>query len=215
VQIFRDTDGGAPEIVRAGNLIFIGGLLALDGAGSGTGDVTAQARTIFERLKSLLAKAGATLGDVVKHNVYFTCANDQDAVSRFLAELDRVRVDYFTVPGPVTTEIRCGLDHEGALLMVDAWAVVGGSREILDPPGHWRWNKDLPFVQGWKVGDMLFIGGQRPLDAKGRVKGRSDIEIQTDEAFRNLDTLLKAGGGRTPSSVSSAKAARSPITGRR
>jgi enamine deaminase RidA (YjgF/YER057c/UK114 family) len=195
VQIFRDTDGGAPEIVRAGNLIFIGGLLALDGAGSGTGDVTAQARTIFERLKSLLAKAGATLGDVVKHNVYFTCANDQDAVSRFLAELDRVRVDYFTVPGPVTTEIRCGLDHEGALLMVDAWAVVGGSREILDPPGHWRWNKDLPFVQGWKVGDMLFIGGQRPLDAKGRVKGRSDIEIQTDEAFRNLDTLLKAGGG--------------------
>lgn len=195
MQIFRDKDGGSPEIVRAGNLIFIGGLLALDAAGIGQGDVTAQARTIFERLKALLAKAGAGLSDVVKHNIYFTCANDQESVSRFLADVDQVRLGYFSAPGPVTTEIRCGLDHEGALLMVDAWAVIGGKREILDPPGHWRWSKELPFVQGWKVDDMLFIGGQRSLDSHGRVKGHGDIEIQTDEAFRNLDTMLKAGGG--------------------
>jgi enamine deaminase RidA (YjgF/YER057c/UK114 family) len=195
VQIFRDTDGGSPEIVRAGDLIFVGGLLALDEAGVATGGVTGQACAIFERLKALLAKAGASLGDVVKHNIYFTCANDQDTISHFLADLDRVRIDYFKTPGPVTTEIRCGLDREGVLLMVDAWAVIGGTRRVLDPPGHWRWNKPLPFVHGWKVDDMLFIGGQRPLDAKGRVKGRGDIEIQTDEAFRNLDTMLKAGGG--------------------
>lgn len=194
-HIFRDTDGGTREIVRAGNLIFIGGLLARDGAGTATGDVTAEARAIFERLKRLLAQAGAALGDVVKHNVYFTCANDEGAVSQLLAELDAVRVQYFTAPGPVTTEIRCGLDREGASLMVDAWAVIGGERQILDPPCHWSWGRELPFVQGWKVDDMLFMGGQRPLDARGRVKGRGDIEIQTDEAFRNLDTLLKAGGG--------------------
>ena len=194
-QIFRDRDGGAPEVVRAGNLIFIGGLLAPDTGDGITLDVTAEARTIFERLKALLAEAGAGLTDVVKHNVYFTCANDQAAISRFLAELDAVRAQYFAYPGPVTTEIRCGLDREGAQLMVDAWAVIGGERELLDPPGHWSWSRKLPFVQGWKVDDMLFIGGQRSLDRKGKVKGVGDIEIQTDEAFRNLDTLLKKGGG--------------------
>ena len=53
----------------------------------------------------------------------------------------------------------------------------------------------IPFVHGWKVGDMLFIGGQRSLDANGKVLGLGDIEIQTEEAFRNLDTMLRAGGG--------------------
>ena len=42
---------------------------------------------------------------------------------------------------------------------------------------------------------MLFIGGQRALDADGRVLGAGDIEVQTEESFRNLDTMLRAGGG--------------------
>ncbi len=42
---------------------------------------------------------------------------------------------------------------------------------------------------------MLFIGGQRSLDANGNVVGVGDIEVQTEEAFRNLDTMLRAGGG--------------------
>src|SRR5688572_22087836 len=109
-QFYRDADGGA--IVRVGKLILIGGLLApVTDIGGGPGEVTVQARTIFEQLKVLLAKAGATLGDVVKHNVYFTCANDQAAIARFLTELDQVRLDYFTFPGPVTSEIRCGLER--------------------------------------------------------------------------------------------------------
>jgi enamine deaminase RidA (YjgF/YER057c/UK114 family) len=42
---------------------------------------------------------------------------------------------------------------------------------------------------------MIFVGGQRSLDANGDVLGVGDIEIQTDHAFRNLDTMLRAGGG--------------------
>jgi enamine deaminase RidA (YjgF/YER057c/UK114 family) len=196
MQAVYGADGSAPQAIRAGNLIFVGGLMAIDDSGNVAGeDVAAQARSIFERLRAVLAEAGASLADVVKHNVYFTCQNNQAAAAGFLDELDAVRTKYFTAPGPTTTEIRCGLDKQGALLMVDAWAVVGGKRELLDPPGHWRWGKSLPFVQGWKVGDMLFIGGQRSLDANGKVLGLGDIEIQTDEAFRNLDTMLRAGGG--------------------
>ena len=38
---------------------------------------------------------------------------------------------------------------------------------------------------------MIFVGGQRSLDGDGNVLGIGDIEVQTDEAFRNLDTMLR------------------------
>jgi len=195
-QTFIDARTGATMAVRAGDLIFIGGLMAIDGDG-GTipGNVTAQARHIFERLATLLSEAGATMAHVVKHNVYFTCDGNDASVARFISELNAVRADYFQAPGPTTTEIRCGLEKEGALLLVDAWAVIGGAREVLTAPAHWSWATKGPFSHGWKVGDMLFVGGQRALDGDGKVLGVGDIEIQTEEAFRNLDTMLRAGGG--------------------
>lgn len=196
MQMIADKRTGATRAVRAGDLVFIGGLMATDGDGRIVeGGVREQARAIFDALVALLAEAGATMADVVKHNVYFSCDGDAAAVRQFIADLDAVRIPYFPDPGPTTTEIRCGLDRQGALLLIDAWVVVGGNKELLSPPGHWSWIKQGPFVHGWKVGDMLFVGGQRSLDAKGIVLGIGDIEIQTEEAFRNLDTMLRAGGG--------------------
>lgn len=187
---------GATQAVRAGNLIFVGGQISQDEGGNIVGtDIKTQARNAFESLKSVLASAGASMADVVKHNVYFSCEGDEAEVEGFLNELDEVRLDYFTAPGPTTTEIRVGLEKEGALILVDAWAVVGGNKELLSPPEHWNWDKKLPFSHGWKVGDMIFVGGQRSLSAQGETLGVDDIEIQTDHAFRNLDTMLRAAGG--------------------
>lgn len=188
--------GTSTEAVRAGDLILVGGQMPLDGHGRIVGaDIAAQARNAFEALKRVLAEAGATMADVVKHTVYFVCDGDDAAIARFVEDLDKVRAEYFTTPGPTTTEVRVGLDREGALLMIDAWAVVGGRKELLSPPDHWTWRKKGPFSHGWKVGDMIFVGGQRSLDAGGTVVGRGDIEVQTDHAFRNLDTMLRAAGG--------------------
>ena len=187
---------GITQAVRAGNLILVGGQMSLDEQGRVVGnDIATQARNAFEALKRVLAEAGAGMQDVVKHNIYFQCEGGDAEVAKFLDEIDRVRLDYFSDPGPTTTETRVGLDREGALIQIDAWAVVGEPRERLMPDGHWNWSKPLPFTHGWKVGDMIFVGGQRSLDAHGNVLGVGDIEIQTDHAFRNLDTLLRAGGG--------------------
>ena len=185
--------------MRAGDIIFVGGQMALDANGRASGDVAAQASGAFEALKRTLAEAGATMADVVKHTVFFVCDGDDAAIARFLDELDAVRARYFTAPGPTTAEVRCGLDVEGALLMVDAWAVVGGKREVLSPPGHFGRKKPGPFSHGIKVGDMIFVGAQRPLDREGNLLGIGDIEVQTDEAFRNLNTMLEAGGGANTS----------------
>ena len=191
-----DTSETTTQAVRAGNLIFVGGQMSLDAQGRVAGsDITTQARNAFEAMKRVLADAGGTMADVVKHNVYFHCDGDDAAVAKFIDELNRVRVQYFSDPGPTTTEVRVGLDREGALLLVDAWAVVGAEKKRLMPAGHWNGNKQLPFSHGLKVGDMIFVGGQRSLDPDGRPVGIGDIEVQTDNAFRNLDTMLKAGGG--------------------
>lgn len=187
---------GRTEAVRSGDIVFVGGQMPLDESGRVVGsDVTAQARAAFEGLKRALAAAGATLADVAKHTVFFACDGGPAEVTAFLDALDRVRAEYFTAPGPTTAEVRCGLDVEGVLLMVDAWAVVGGKREVLSPPDHWGWKRQGPFSHGIKIGDMIFVGAQRPLDRKGALLGTGDIEVQTDEAFRNLDTMLRAGGG--------------------
>ena len=187
---------GFTQAVRAGELILIGGLMPVDSKGFVIGSsLSAQATFVFDKLKHILVEAGATLADVVKHNVYLSGGGSLANVREAIAELDSVRTAYFDAPGPTSTEIFCGLEREGVLLLVDAWVVVGVKRELLAPPGHWTWTANLPFVQGWKVGDMIFAGGQRSLDQSGQVIGTGDIEIQTDEAFRNLDTMLRAGGG--------------------
>lgn len=184
------------QAVRAGNLIFVGGQMSLDEQGHVVGtDITTQARNAFEALKRVLAESGATMADVVKHNIYFQCEGDEAAVAKFMDELNAVRCQYFTAPGPTTTETRVGLEREGALILIDAWAVVGGEKELLSPPGHWNWKQKLPFSQGWKVGDLIFVGGQRSLGPNGEILGIGDIEVQTDHAFRNLDTMLCLAGG--------------------
>jgi enamine deaminase RidA (YjgF/YER057c/UK114 family) len=180
--------------VRVGNLILVGSLLPVDAEGRLVAhDLAGQTRFVFDTLRRVLERAGATLADVVKHTIcYSVAAAHADAA---LAEIDAVRFGYFPNPGPTTTEIRVGLDVEGALIQLDAWAVVNEPRERLDPSGHWSWSRPGPFVRGWKVGRLLFLSGQRSVDEAGRVLGEGDIEIQTDHAFRNLDTLLRAGGG--------------------
>ncbi len=192
----RNASDNGTHGVRVGNLVFVGGQMSLDEHGEVIGsDVTTQSQNAFEAVKRVLAEAGATMGDVVKHNVYFQCDGDEAEVAKFIADLDQVRVRYFSDPGPTTTETRFGLSSKGALILVDAWAVVDAEKVRLMPPGHWSWNKHLPFTHGWKVGDMIFVGGQRSLNKDGRLVGAADIEVQTDNTFRNLDTMLKAGGG--------------------
>jgi enamine deaminase RidA (YjgF/YER057c/UK114 family) len=192
--------GGQPGVrsqsARHGDLIFVGGQMSLDEGGKVVGkDLAEQTRNAFDALERALAGVDATLADVVKHNVFFVCDENPNAIDRAIAEIDAVRIPLFRSPGPTTTEVRAKLDVDGALVMVDAWAVVGGYRELLSPPDHWGWKRKGPFSHGWKIGDMIFVGGQRSLDRNGNVLGVGDIEVQTDHAFRNLDTMLRAGGG--------------------
>lgn len=57
-----------------------------------------------------------------------------------------------------------------------------------DPYGPFR------LAQGYRVGDLLFISGQAAIDVHGRIVGVGDFNAQGNQAFQNLDRVLRAGG---------------------
>src|SRR5512145_3154005 len=62
------------------------------------------------------------------------------------------------------------------------------------PEGHWYWSMPVPFSQGWKVGDLIFVGGQISADRHGRTVGPGDIAQQTRDTFENIRRVLAEAG---------------------
>ena len=48
--------------------------------------------------------------------------------------------------------------------------------------------------QGMRVGELLFVSGQAAIDERGQLVGVGDFEAQAEQAFRNLERVLEAGG---------------------
>src|SRR5262249_46952144 len=48
--------------------------------------------------------------------------------------------------------------------------------------------------QGIRIGDLLLVSGQVGIDGEGELVSVDDFEVQADQAFRNLATVLEAGG---------------------
>ena len=83
------TDGAPAAIgpysqgIRAGNLIFTAGQIALDPANQQvvSGGITEQAARVLENLKAILEEAGSSLERVVKATVYLKDMNDFAAMN--------------------------------------------------------------------------------------------------------------------------------------
>jgi 2-iminobutanoate/2-iminopropanoate deaminase len=48
--------------------------------------------------------------------------------------------------------------------------------------------------QGMRVGELLFVSGQAAIDERGQLVGVGDFDAQAEQAFRNLERVLEAGG---------------------
>jgi 2-iminobutanoate/2-iminopropanoate deaminase len=102
------------DAVRAGELLFVSGIVPIDGAGRlvGGDDVVAQARQVLANLGAVLSSTGATFADVVKVTVYLTDV------------ADRVRIN------PVRQEVFGAARPASTLVEVSALAVPGAKLEI-------------------------------------------------------------------------------------
>jgi enamine deaminase RidA (YjgF/YER057c/UK114 family) len=83
------------------------------------------------------------------------------------------------------------------MIEANGLAVLSGARrQRLMPAGHWDWHVPTPFSQGWRVGPLVFVGGQLSLDEQGAVIGAGDIEVQTRNVFENITKVLDDANAR-------------------
>lgn len=110
----------AADAVRAGDHVFVAGVLPVDAAGAlvGGDDVVAQAEHVFADLAEVLAAGGCTLADVATVSLFLTDLDER-------AEVDAVRRRAFGPTQPAgTTVMVSGLAVPGARIEVDAVAVA-------------------------------------------------------------------------------------------
>jgi reactive intermediate/imine deaminase len=108
------------DAVQAGDLLFVSGIVAVDGAGRLVGgeDVVAQTRQVFENMRAVLDAAGCAFEDVVKVTVFLTDIDDRPLINP-------VRQEVFGASRPASTLVEVSrLAVEGAKVEVEAVAVV-------------------------------------------------------------------------------------------
>jgi enamine deaminase RidA (YjgF/YER057c/UK114 family) len=108
-----------------GKMVFLSGQVAMDSQGHlvGKDDLRAQAKQVFENLKTALAAAGASFDDVVKITWYVKGYTPQN-----LSTLREVRDAYVKKDKPPASTLVgvASLFQDDYLLEVDAVAVVPG-----------------------------------------------------------------------------------------
>ena len=107
--------GPYSQAVRCGNALYFSGQIPLDPATGElvTGDITAQARRVFENLKAVCEAAGGSLAQLARVGIYLTDLGNFAAVNAVMAE-------YCREPYPARSTIGVAALPRGAQVEIDA-----------------------------------------------------------------------------------------------
>jgi len=103
--------------IRAGQLLFVSGQIALDPATGQMidGDVAAQTRRVMENLGALLKAGGLTFADVVRATIYLADMND-------FAAVNEVYGGYVPSPAPARATVQVARLPRDARVEIDVIA---------------------------------------------------------------------------------------------
>ena len=106
--------GPYSQAVRAGNTLYLSGQTPLDPATGElvAGDISAQARRVFDNLEAVLSAAGASFENVVRVGIYLTDLGD-------FAAVNEVMKTYFREPYPARSTIGVAALPRAAAVEID------------------------------------------------------------------------------------------------
>lgn len=118
--------GSAPPLapyspgVRAGNNIYVSGMLAIDqdGKSVGIGDITAQTRHVLESVKAVIEAAGGKMNDIAYNAIILKDLADYAAMNKVYAE-------YFPTNPPARYCIKADLVKPEFLVEITSVAYLG------------------------------------------------------------------------------------------
>jgi len=112
--------GPYSQAIRVGDLVFTAGQLAIDPATGRLveGGIEEQTRQVLRNIAAVLEAAGSSLDKVVKTTVFLKNMGD-------FKSMNRVYGEFFTNQPPARSTVEVGELALGALLEIDAIAVVG------------------------------------------------------------------------------------------
>ncbi len=160
--------------VRCGGHVFVGGQAS---RGSRPGSA-------FDALASVLEALGSTPAELVRVGLW----HDDSPDPAFASHLDVVDCATVALPTPRLPA--------GVAARVDGWAMDAGTfqRRASRVPEDWRWPGRTGPTQAVACGDLVFVGGQLPLDAAGRALHPGDLVAQTRLCMERTRAALGAFG---------------------
>ena len=187
--------------LRAGEFIAVAGVTAVDNQARplARDNGVEQTRIVMSRLEAILKELGASFQDCIKKEGYYFGTTQAQ-----WAAMAKVRASFFREPGPVATVVPChALWPAGTLTKVEALAMRQSwngfdkyvPREDRWPRRVWDWPVPLPYRQGIRLRDTIWLGGQVPwaTDSNaGRVVLPGQVLPQTQFTMNYIDDLLSA-----------------------
>jgi enamine deaminase RidA (YjgF/YER057c/UK114 family) len=184
-QFVRPAAGQNPPYspaIKAGGFVYVSGTLPSDVKG----DITAQTRSVFDNLRTVLGKAGTSLDNAASVTVMLKNASDFPA-------MDAVYKTEFKGEPPARTTVMGDMVLPGALLEVEVTAVAnGGPRKAILPEG---WMKPTsPYNYAIQSGDTVFLSGLVSRNGKDNSVVQGDMATQVKTCMDNAAAILKAAG---------------------
>jgi reactive intermediate/imine deaminase len=171
--------------VRAGDTVFLSGLVSRKGADNSlvAGDAAAQTRVVLQNAQELLQAAGMTMANVVSARVYLTDAAD-------FAAMNAVYREFFPQNFPARATVKAALAGAGPVVEITLVASSAPRQAIGTPP------PGVPISPAVRSGGTLYLSGM--LGNTPQTTG--DVAAQTRETLDRIRKTL-TDAGATPADV--------------
>jgi reactive intermediate/imine deaminase len=172
--------------IKSGSTLFMSGLVSRNGKDNSVveGDMTAQAKTVLDNAREILAAAGMTFDNVVSSRVYITDGTK-------FQEMNKTYTTYFTKEPPARATVIAPLMGPQYQIEITLTASSLPKQVFTTPAADGTPGKPSTILSSAvKVGNRLYVSGL--LGNTAATKG--DTEAQTNEIMARTERTMKLAG---------------------